>query len=146
DITGAEPDDACRIAMDHVLEFVDCDGVNVIRGLLNDQFLTYLTGHGELGLKMVNKEVEFGTGVVGRCHNSGMVMHVTELNDDRLAHMDEDLRPEVKSLLCVPVMNSDGWRFGVVQIINPPADLKQREIDIVAAFAGTLGATLARGL
>jgi hypothetical protein len=145
DITGANPDDACKITLDHVASFIDCVNMNVVRGTLNDERMNFLVGRGELGAAWVGHNVEFGVGAVGRCHGSGMVMEVHEPTAELVEHLPESTRAQVKSMLCLPVVNNDGWTFGVIQVTNPPK-LEQQQIDIVAALARTLGATLARGI
>ena len=71
-IAGAPPDDAGRLALSILEEFIPCEAASVARGTLNDTSLHIIAASGPVGSRVQGMKIPFGQGIVGLCFDMGI--------------------------------------------------------------------------
>jgi hypothetical protein len=145
DLTEAEPDEACRLGLNLILEFVPVQAASVARGSLNDSALTFVAATGPVADDIVGKKVKFGAGLIGMCFDMKGTMLVNDVRRDarHLDSLDVKTGFESQVALCVPLVDDDSQSFGVIQLLNPVAGVFQDlDVEAVEAIAKTLAGAL----
>ncbi|MBM3491174.1 MAG: GAF domain-containing protein [Alphaproteobacteria bacterium] len=92
---------------------------------------------------MATKQIRFPAsgGVAGACFASGQVLNIPDAYADSRFNQEFDRRTgyRTRSILCMPILNKEGRRLGVMQVLNkrggPFAQQDERRIKALAAQA-----------
>ncbi|MBN2797700.1 MAG: GAF domain-containing protein [Deltaproteobacteria bacterium] len=143
EMAGLDPDEACKVALDILLERVTCEAASVLRGGLNDVAMRFVATHGPVAEALIGKSIPFGKGLVGLSFDRGMTLVVNDVRDDsrHLNRVDEQTGFVTRAVLTVPVVGSRG-AFGVVQLINPSRPFSAGDVEVVEMVAQSLGEVL----
>ena len=145
DLSMAEPDDACQLALDLALEFVDSDAGSVVRGSINDPALTFVAATGPVRDQIIGRQVPFGAGLVGLAFDVGGTLVVNDASSDsrHLDKIDQETGFHTMASLCVPVLTDDGHSYGVIQLLNQSGKgFSEQDVEVVETIAGTLANAL----
>jgi sigma-B regulation protein RsbU (phosphoserine phosphatase) len=117
---AASADEACRVALDLVLELVACEAGSVLRGGLNDDHLRFAAVAGPAASQLLGQQIPFGHGIVGTSFDLGIAIEVADVSDDprHAAQIDQQTGFRTRAVLCVPVQGADQYH-GAIQILNP---------------------------
>jgi len=121
DLAGAPTrDDACRLALALVLDLVACEAGSVLRGGLNDEYLTFVAVAGPAAAELQGQKLPFGDGIVGASFDLGIAIEVSDVGEDprHASAFDERTGFRTRSVLCVPVQGRDVYH-GALQLLNP---------------------------
>lgn len=146
DISGAPVDQACRMSLDLILEFVPASAASVVRGTVNDPALTFVAATGPVADQIVGRQVPFGTGLIGLSFDIGGTLLVGDATSDsrHASDLDRETGFHTMASLCVPLVGSDHRTFGVIQILNPQGDeFRPEHIEAVETVARTLANAIA---
>ena len=145
DLTEAQPDEACRLGLDLITEFVQVQAASVARGSLNDSALTFVAATGPVADDIVGRKVKFGAGLVGMCFDMKGTLLANDVRSDRrhLESLDVKTGFETEVALCVPLLDADNHSFGVIQLLNPAGGgFADVDVETVEAIAKTLAGAL----
>ena len=145
DLTEAEPDEACRLGLDLILEFVPAEAGSVARGSLNDSALVFVAATGPVAADIMGRKVPFGSGLIGMCFDMKGTLQVSDVGTDRRHLEDLDMLTgfDTKTVLCVPLLDADSKSFGAVQLLNPPSGgFTVEQVETVETIAQTLAGAL----
>lgn len=145
DISGAPVDEACKMSLDLILEFVPASAASVVRGTVNDPALTFVAATGPVADQILGRQVPFGTGLIGLSFDIGGTLLVGDAASDsrHASDLDRETGFHTMASLCVPLIGSDHRTFGVIQILNPRGDaFKPEHVEAVE----TVGRTLANAI
>ena len=146
DIAGAEPDQACELALALLLEFVPAEAASVARGSLNDPHLTFVAASGPVADRIIGKHVPFGEGLVGLAFDMAGTLVVNDVTDDgrHMVSLDDETGFSTLATLCVPILDAEESAFGVIQLLNPKGhEFSPEHIEAAETVARTLGTALA---
>ncbi len=146
DIAGAQPDDACQLSLELLLDFVPAEAASVARGSLNDPHLTFVAATGPVAEDIIGRNVPFGEGLVGLAFDMAGTLVVADVTADgrHMVSLDQDTGFSTMSSLCVPILDSEGSAFGVIQLLNPQGhEFSSEHIEAAETVARTLGMALA---
>ncbi|MFT5458529.1 MAG: hypothetical protein ACI9K2_005034 [Myxococcota bacterium] len=147
DIAEAEPDEACRLALDLVQEYVRAQAGSILRGSLNDEAMRFVAVDGPVADQLIGRSVPFGQGLIGQAFDMRATLVATDARHDRrhLDRIDQETGFVTRVALCVPVHSPEQGSLGVIQLINPPGDtFSEIHIEVVETVARTLVGALAR--
>jgi hypothetical protein len=145
DLTEAEPDEACRLGLNLILEFVPVQAASVARGSLNDSALTFVAATGPVADDIVGRKVKFGAGLIGMCFDMKGTLLTNDVRRDsrHLDSLDAKTGFESQVALCVPLLDDSSESFGVIQLLNPVAgSFQDVDVEAVEAIAKTLAGAL----
>ena len=145
ELTEAEPDRACQMGLDLILEFVPVEAASVVRGSLNDAALTFVAATGPVAADIVGKKVKFGAGLIGMCFDMKGTLVANDVRRDErhLESLDEKTGFESQVALCVPLLDADNRSFGVIQLLNPASgQFSEVDVETVESVATTLAGAL----
>lgn len=146
EIAAADVDEACRLSLAVIMEYVNVEAGSVARGTLSDKHLVFVTATGPVAEQIVGREVSFGEGLVGMCFDMRGTLLVNDVARDT-RHLDQfDLQTgfETLSVLCVPILDDANLGYGVIQLINPPGrQFQSPQIDLAEMVAKILANSLA---
>lgn len=148
DLATASEDDAYRMALDLLLEFVQAEAGSVARGTLNDPCLKFVAATGPVADQIRGREVGFGEGLVGMCFDVRSTIVVDEVDQDtrHLDQFDEQTGFQTVAALCVPILDEgEGLIYGVIQLLNPPGSgFTMQDKEAAEIVAQTLATALTR--
>ncbi len=145
DLTEAEPNRACQLGLDLILEFVPVEAGSVARGTLNDNALTFVAATGPVASEIIGKKVNFGRGLIGMCFDMKATLQVGDVHADsrHLAYMDAKTGFDTRTALCVPILDADNQSYGAIQLLNPPSgEFEAEHVETVETIAKTLAGAL----
>jgi len=147
-IAMAGPDEACRAALELLVELVEVEAASIVRGTLNDEALTFVAVYGPVSDQLRGRHVAFGRGLVGQCFDMGgtLIAHDVQADTRHLAQVDEDTGFVTSAALCSPIVDDLGMSYGVVQLLNPSSGrFEDRDVEIVETVSRTLASALGTG-
>jgi GAF domain-containing protein len=80
------------------------------------------------------------------CFDRGSVVRVGDarLSSHHRADVDRTTGYGTRSMLCAPIMDDDGHRYGVIQLLNPAAGtFGDRDMAVIDNVSRSVGALLA---
>lgn len=146
DLSGAEPDRACQIALDLVLDFVDAEAGSVARGSINDPALTFVAATGPVRHEILGRQIPFGQGLVGLAFDVGGTLLVNDADSDsrHLHEVDRETGFHTMAALTVPIRTDEGRSYGVIQVLNQSGrGFGASDVEVVETVAYTLATALA---
>jgi len=144
DLASATPAQACRLALDIILELVPCEAASVVRASLNDVQLTFVAASGPVADDLIGKRMPFGRGLVGLCFDTGMTVVVNDVTKDsrHFSRFDSETGFETRAVLTVAIDNEYG-SYGAIQLLNPDRPFESRHVEVVEMVAQSLAGALA---
>lgn len=145
DIAVAEPDEACRMALDVIESFVPAEAMSIARGTLNDPCLTFVAASGPVSDRIIGRTIQFGEGIIGMAFDMGGTVQVRDAADHErhLHHMDSETGFSTQVALCVPITDDEGNSYGVIELLNPEGDqFSSQHVEAVETISRTLAGAL----
>jgi hypothetical protein len=145
DLTAASSaEEACRVALDVVLDLVPCEAGSVLRGTLNDDHLTFVAVAGPAATQLLGQRLPFGHGIVGASFDLGIAIEVADAHEDprHVGSFDAQTGFRTRSVLCVPIQGVDLYH-GALQLLNPMSGrFAPWHREVAEQVAGSLATTL----
>lgn len=145
DFMGAEPAEACQIALDLVNEFVYAEASSIAIGTLNDRELTFVAATGPVRDQILGQSLPFGKGLVGMCFDMRATMSFEDVSQNEHHHsaLDEATGFRTVAAMCVPILDDSGLVLGVIQLLNSSerkfySDDEEAVENVARALAGAL--------
>ena len=145
DFMGAEPAEACQIALELVNEFVYSEASSIAIGTLNDRELTFVAATGPVKDKIIGQALPFGKGLIGLCFDMRATMTFADVyeNENHHSAIDEATGFRTVAAMCVPILDEAGLVYGVIQLLNTSdrkfySDDEEAVEHIARALAGAL--------
>lgn len=148
DVMGAEPDEACRMALALASDVVHCEASSVLRGTINEPMMRIVAATGPVADELVGRELPAGTGFVGLCVQAGSTMVHLDVPSSSLhfGGMDEETGFRCTEAMCVPVLDDDGLVYGVIELLNPTSrSFLDEDEEAIESIARVLATVLAQG-
>lgn len=145
EISMASPDEACKMALDLIHEFVAVEAASVARGTINDPELRFVAATGPVADQIIGRSLHFGEGLIGMCFDMGGTLVVNDVESEtrHVDHFDQETGFETLCALCVPIVDDESMSFGVIQLLNPSERrFSPENVEAVETIARTLAGSL----
>jgi hypothetical protein len=142
---AGDPNQACKTALDLLVELMRCEAGSVLRGTLNDFALTFVATAGPTADEILGQKMTYGQGLVRVAFDLSITVQVNDVSNDRRhdRHFDQATGFHTRSVLCTPIRRQRDF-YGAIEMINPPGDFAPWHVETVEYVAKSLADVLVR--
>lgn len=132
--------DACASALSIAADLVRCDAGAVLLRTSAGNSLRFRAAHGPAARAVLDTTIPIDRGIAGFVWQLGLSITIADARDDQRHYnrVDKTTGYTTRSILAAAVRTDSGGCYGVLELLNPPHDFTDDDLEIASRVAVTL--------